>query len=99
MAVKRADQLVFYLGNFPFIIDFLIGRITLFFIYLFKNVINYVMREERFMPLHFAASIGSEYLCNHLLQNGANMNAKDKDGWTPLHTAVRSRFRIGIVVI
>ena len=81
MAVKRADQLVCYLGNFPFTIDYVIGRITLFFIQILKNVINYVMREE-------AVSYNRIEASRFLLQNGADINAKISNGGNVLHLAI-----------
>jgi hypothetical protein len=38
--------------------------------------------------LHFAAIIGSKSICNILRQNGVNVNAQNKDGYTPLMLAV-----------
>src|SRR5947209_5387657 len=35
-------------------------------------------------PLHIAASLGKADYAQVLLDNGADVNAKDKQGWTPL---------------
>ena len=42
-------------------------------------------------PLHWAAGNGHEDVAALLLANKADVNSKDKDGWTPLHWAVRNR--------
>ncbi len=39
-------------------------------------------------PLHMAAGIGGEKDIRALLKAGADINAQDGDGWTPLHVAV-----------
>ncbi|MBN1492323.1 MAG: ankyrin repeat domain-containing protein [Phycisphaerae bacterium] len=41
------------------------------------------------MPLHIAARDGSKELIKLLLEHGAGVNAKDKNGWTPLRWARR----------
>uniref|UniRef100_A0A2R5LDL0 Poly [ADP-ribose] polymerase n=2 Tax=Ornithodoros turicata TaxID=34597 RepID=A0A2R5LDL0_9ACAR len=38
-------------------------------------------------PLHFAAGFGRHDVVEHLLQNGANVHAKDDGGLIPLHNA------------
>ncbi|XP_037282479.2 tankyrase isoform X1 [Rhipicephalus microplus] len=38
-------------------------------------------------PLHFAAGFGRRDVVEHLLQNGANVHAKDDGGLIPLHNA------------
>ena len=39
--------------------------------------------------LHGAALMGYTETAELLISKGANVNAKDDDGWTPLHYAVR----------
>jgi len=39
-------------------------------------------------PLHWCSYMGSENSLDYLLNWGANLNSKDKDGFTPLHLAV-----------
>lgn len=43
-----------------------------------------------FSPLHLAASKGDLLLCRLLIENGANPNATDKNGFFPLHAAVKN---------
>jgi hypothetical protein len=51
--------------------------------------INVNVKDDRFgaTPLHYAAENGHIEIAHLLLQNGANVNAKDKIGNTPLHFA------------
>jgi len=37
--------------------------------------------------LHEAAIVGNEQLAEYLIENGANINCRDNEGWTPLHAA------------
>lgn len=39
-------------------------------------------------PLHWCCYMGSENCLDYLVSWGANLNAKDKDGFTPIHLAV-----------
>mgnify|MGYP001502289499 FL=1 len=39
--------------------------------------------------LHLAASVGNAQICDHLLVCGADINAKDRWGGTPLSDAIR----------
>ncbi|KAK1625254.1 ankyrin-2 ankyrin [Colletotrichum phormii] len=39
-------------------------------------------------PLHFATFLGQVDTIRELVSRGSNINAKDKDGWTPLHFAI-----------
>ena len=52
------------------------------------NVINRVGEDEK-TALHLAAKIGHNEIVEILLQRGANFNAIDKDGCTPLHLAAK----------
>ena len=47
------------------------------------------MKDDRFgaTPLHSAVMNGHIEIARLLLQNGADVNAKDNDGYTPLHWA------------
>ena len=49
--------------------------------------VNSILIDDGSTPLHIAAHIGSEDICNYLLQNGANVNTVGKDGFTPLFYA------------
>jgi hypothetical protein len=51
--------------------------------------INVNMKDDRFgaTPLHSAVMNGHIEIARLLLQNGADVNAKDNDGYTPLHWA------------
>ena len=42
-------------------------------------------------PLHHAASIGYKEIVELLIANGADVNAKDHNGETPLDWAVRAK--------
>jgi ankyrin repeat protein len=44
-------------------------------------------------PLHVAASNGRSHVIPLLLQHGAEINAKDSEGGTPLHGALRANYR------
>ena len=44
-----------------------------------------------FIPLHLAASYGSEWMTRLLLERGAHFNIKDGKGNTPLNVAVVRR--------
>ena len=48
-----------------------------------------IFEENGRTPLHSAAGNGNAELVRRLLVNGANPNAKNKDGGTPLHDAAR----------
>ena len=50
-------------------------------------------RDDRYGSslLHLAASRGNFKAVQGLLDAGANPNARDKDGWTPLHLVNRER--------
>ena len=42
-------------------------------------------------PLHLAAKYDKVRIALYLLRNGANLDAKDMDGWTPLHVGIGFR--------
>ena len=44
-----------------------------------------------YTPLHFAASHADVEIVSLLIQAGVNVNVTSRDGFTPLHEAVRSR--------
>lgn len=46
-------------------------------------------------PLHAAARGGHAGVVTMLLQRGADANARDNDGLSPLLLAVRGRYRVG----
>ena len=72
MAVKSFDQIVFYLSTFPFTIDYIIGRIILFFIQILKNggnVLHLAIEygaDEDIIKLVIANGVDLEAKCNHL---------------------------------
>lgn len=41
------------------------------------------------MPLHVAVKMKHLKMIQDLMQYSANINARDKFGWTPLHIALR----------
>jgi uncharacterized protein len=52
------------------------------------GTVNAVARNEmRVMPLHSAVAGGHRGICELLLANGADVNARQQGGWTPLHGA------------
>jgi apoptosis-stimulating of p53 protein 1 len=44
-----------------------------------------VANSEGITALHYAICANSEDIARFLLDNGANVNALDVDGWSPLH--------------
>lgn len=48
-------------------------------------------KQSNKTPLIVAAANGDTAICKLLLSFGANVNAKDKNGWTALHYATRDR--------
>jgi ankyrin repeat protein len=52
--------------------------------------VNIQTRDEDWTPLHLAARAGEVDICRLLLQYGANVGSKVRDGWTPLHLASRN---------
>ena len=56
-------------------------------------------KDER-TPLHFAAENNSKEIGELLINNGAEVNAKDYEGWTPLHLAAAHNSKdIGEILI
>jgi ankyrin repeat protein len=56
----------------------------------FENVLTYFIcfiSEET--ALHWACEHGAKALVHWLLQNNANVNCQDKDGWYPIHIAAQ----------
>ena len=49
--------------------------------------INQTTFEERFTALHYASFRGNVHICKVLINNGADMNAKNKSGLNVLHIA------------
>ena len=45
--------------------------------------------NDRWTPLHFAATYGRTDIAQALITAGADVNAKDEFGYTPLHLAAR----------
>jgi ankyrin repeat protein len=41
-------------------------------------------------PLHYAAASGDAAQVQHLIREGANVDAQDDNGWTPLHFAAQA---------
>ena len=52
---------------------------------------NHQGEAETSTPLHTAALLPSNTICQLILRNGANVNARDSLGQTPLHRAVMMR--------
>ena len=50
-------------------------------------------------PLHFAAGEGYKEIAELLIAEGANVDAKDKYGTTPLHIAVFTDFKVAELLI
>jgi ankyrin repeat protein len=53
--------------------------------------------REKITPLAVAAGIGQETICSNLIASGANVNAQDIVGQTPLHRALMSGLNTDIV--
>ncbi|KAG0210889.1 hypothetical protein BGX33_004619 [Mortierella sp. NVP41] len=51
------------------------------------EIINYQSDSRNLSSLHLAASYNHIALCRFLVQNGANVNLTDLEGWTPMHCA------------
>jgi ankyrin repeat protein len=50
--------------------------------------VNATYEHYKITPLHIAVSKGDQNIVEALLEKGANVEAKDKDGYNPLHIAV-----------
>lgn len=48
-----------------------------------------VLTESRASPLHIAAKHGHSGAAAALIRAGANVDCRDRNGWTPLHLASR----------
>lgn len=55
-----------------------------------KVDVNLVLDSHRFTPLHWIAVDGNKKIAKFLIAKGADVNAVDIDGCTPLHCAVYS---------
>ncbi|KAF9138243.1 hypothetical protein BGX30_009380 [Mortierella sp. GBA39] len=51
------------------------------------EIINHQSVSRNLSSLHLAASYNHIVLCRFLVQNGANVNLTDLEGWTPMHCA------------
>ncbi|KAG0290532.1 hypothetical protein BGZ96_005995 [Linnemannia gamsii] len=51
------------------------------------EIINHQSVSRNLSSLHLAASYNHIALCRFLVQNGANVNLTDLEGWTPMHCA------------
>ena len=55
---------------------------------IFLNVLN-IFLQHNITPLHVAAKWGKGNMVGLLLDKGANLESKTRDGLTPLHCAAR----------
>ena len=51
---------------------------------------NYMETEDRWTPLHLAASNGHFSVCELIIDNISEKNPEDQFGWTPLHSAAQN---------
>ena len=61
-------------------------------VFIFFALVTLSGASEGASRLHFAAAIGDTRAIESLLAAGADVNAKESDGYTPLHVAVRFDF-------
>lgn len=54
--------------------------------------------EDGLTPIHQCSIDNSDKLLRLLIEYGGDVNAKDRDLWTPLHAAGRSSLMFGIPV-
>ena len=57
------------------------------------------MPKKRSAALHKAASRGDHETITTLLADGADLHARDNDGWTPLHSAAWKGHREAITAL
>ena len=53
----------------------------------FHNLLKLLFLQENLTALHVACNSGSKALVTYLIENGANLTAKDDNEFTPLITA------------
>merc|ERR1712098_259948 len=64
-----------------------------------KNVEVNLTNEYGETALHYAAEFGRDEMCAALLKKGANVNAKNKNGRTPLTVAVLNNSAVCVKII
>ncbi|KAI9298648.1 ankyrin [Neoconidiobolus thromboides FSU 785] len=52
-----------------------------------ENVFDTHTSYSKLSLLHLASSYNHISICQYLIENGANVNPQDREGWTPLHCA------------
>ena len=104
MLISRIEFLFLILLEIQFNFLYKLGFLIEFQFSYFSSNSNLILFNFVFVvinkqsPLHYAAMIGNSKISEFLLQNGADINAVDKENNTPLHEASR-KGRLNVVQV